>query len=162
MLHSDCPQKFKILVRNAVIIRSKLLYGLDTAMLTPGTPNKLNNTFQLKGLRTILHMETTYKEIANTNEEVFRRANAAIIKRNMSIRLQTFEQSYKTSRARNCLVILAKTPSDPMRYTTLDRHGTIWDFHTKRHGRPKDKYVAFGIQDIWARTTDTYPDTPNA
>ena len=37
------------------------------------------DVFQLKGLRKILRMETTYVNRANTNEEVFRRAKSALL-----------------------------------------------------------------------------------
>ena len=34
------------------------------------------------------------------------------------------------------------TPSDPVRYTTLDPNGDIWDFPIKKHGGQKTKWMA--------------------
>lgn len=50
--HSDCPSRFKLQAMDAVI-RSKLLYGLESAQLNSTHLKKLE-TFQLKGLRKIL------------------------------------------------------------------------------------------------------------
>ena len=61
---------------NAVCV-TKLLNSLEALQPTQAAASKLD-TFQLKGLRKILNMSTTYIDRANTNEEVFRRANAAI------------------------------------------------------------------------------------
>ena len=68
--------KWKILVFDAVI-RSKLLYGLETAMLTDAAQHKLN-VFQLKGLRKILRMKTTFVDRANTNARVLVKANEVL------------------------------------------------------------------------------------
>ena len=82
---SNCTPRQKILVYDAVI-RSKLLYGLESAELRPSDLNKID-TFQLKGLRQILKLKTTYtvrdtpqgpKPVIlreNTNKRVFTIAN---------------------------------------------------------------------------------------
>ena len=64
---------WKLIVFDAVI-RTKLLYGLESAQLNESAKKKLD-TFQLKGLRNILKLKTTFIDRSNTNEEVFRRAN---------------------------------------------------------------------------------------
>ena len=80
--HGNCTQATKIRIYDAVI-KAKLLYGLSTANLTKGLQEDLNK-FQLKGLRQILKMDTTWgqkknnEDMTNTNEEVIRRAEAAI------------------------------------------------------------------------------------
>ena len=74
--HCDLTVSFKINVLDAVI-RSKLLYGIDSAQLTPSHQRRIE-VFQLKGLRKILKMKTTFVERSNSNDEVFRRANEEI------------------------------------------------------------------------------------
>ena len=66
----------KIQVQEAVV-NTKLMYGLESLQL-PMTAYKKMDVFQLKGLRKLLQMETTYVNRANTNEEVFRRVNEAL------------------------------------------------------------------------------------
>eukprot|EP00959_Pyramimonas_sp_CCMP1952_P333556 6985006-Pyramimonas_sp.AAC.1 len=61
-LHSDCSVSQKIQVFSAVC-RSKLLYGLETTQLTPGQTQRLDG-FQLKGLRKILGIPTTFGQMA--------------------------------------------------------------------------------------------------
>ena len=74
--HSDCPQKFKILVQDAVV-KSKLLYRLESAELTHTEKRRLD-VFQQRGPRKILKLDTTYINRANTNAEVYELANQAI------------------------------------------------------------------------------------
>ena len=71
---ANVPKKWKLHVFQPVCV-SKLLYSLEALQPTEATASKLE-TFQLKGLRKISNMETTYINRANTNEEVYRRANA--------------------------------------------------------------------------------------
>ena len=49
--HSDCPDRFKLTTLDAVI-KSKALYGLESAQLNDNILNKLD-VFQLKSLRKI-------------------------------------------------------------------------------------------------------------
>ena len=74
--HCDIKVAFKINALDAVI-RAKLLYGIESAQLTPSLQRRIE-VFQLKGLRKILKMETTFVERNNTNAEVFRKADEAI------------------------------------------------------------------------------------
>ena len=81
-LHRDSSVRQKLLVFNAVI-RSKIAYGLEAVQLNQTTIKKLD-TLQLKGLRKILNVDTTYGNMqkgtarTNTNKEVYRRARAAV------------------------------------------------------------------------------------
>ena len=74
---SNCPAGVNIQVMDAVI-RSKVLYGLETAHLKEGDTKKIN-AFQMKGLRKITKMGTTWqgegREInrGNKNSEVIRK-----------------------------------------------------------------------------------------
>jgi hypothetical protein len=70
--HSNCSLRRKLAVQKAVI-ETKLMYGLEALQLPQTAISKLD-VFQLKGLRKILRMETTYVNRANTTEEVDRRA----------------------------------------------------------------------------------------
>ena len=67
--NSDNSVRFKIQVLNAVI-RSKLIYGLGTAVLTRKTRTAID-TFQLKGLRKIRRWTTTYMDHTHTPTKTF-------------------------------------------------------------------------------------------
>jgi retron-type reverse transcriptase len=70
----SCPTKFKLHIYDAVI-RSKLVYGLESLHLNAGTLSHLN-AFQLKGIRRILNLKHTFVDRSNTNHKVFQMANA--------------------------------------------------------------------------------------
>ena len=66
-LHSNNPKSFKIRVYSAVI-RSKLMYGLETTQLNKKQIEDINK-FQLKCFRKILRWDTTHVNPANSNEK---------------------------------------------------------------------------------------------
>lgn len=78
--NNQCPKKFRFQVFDAVL-RSKLVYGLESVMLTKALENRLD-TLQLKGLRKILGIKTTFIDRGNTNNKVFEIANTFVNPRN--------------------------------------------------------------------------------
>ena len=72
----------KIQVFNIVIV-SKLIYGLETIEPTAGAAQALD-TLQLKGLRKILDMKTTFVDRANTNEVVYKKAQDVLRSKNQN------------------------------------------------------------------------------
>ena len=72
-LETKCNKKWKLLVYNAVIT-TKLLYGLETLEPTESA-GKLLNTVQLKGLRKIRQVHTTFINRSNPTAYVYKRAN---------------------------------------------------------------------------------------
>ena len=71
--NTNCSGRWKLVVYNSMI-RFKLLYGMDTVELTNSLLSRLES-FQLRGLRKILGMNSTFIDRRNTNAEVCRRAN---------------------------------------------------------------------------------------
>ena len=71
--NTNCSVRWKLVVYNSMI-RFKLLYGMDTVELTNSLLSRLES-FQLRGLRKILGMNSTFIDRRNTNAEVCRRAN---------------------------------------------------------------------------------------
>ena len=65
---TDCSTRRKLHVYSAVV-RSKLMYGLETAMLNKSVLNRLD-AFQMKGLRKIMKMQHTYYNRTHTNQNV--------------------------------------------------------------------------------------------
>ena len=72
-LNSNCTVKKKLEIDDAVI-KAKLLHGLESLQMRCTVKKKLD-TFQLKGPRKILRMNTTWINKSNTNERVFFAAN---------------------------------------------------------------------------------------
>eukprot|EP00974_Lingulodinium_polyedra_P059162 5697720-Lingulodinium_polyedra.AAC.1 len=70
--HANCSIRTKLNIYNAVI-RAKLIYGLEHSHLSKRSKGKIS-TFQLKGLRQICKITTTYVDREHTNEYVFKKA----------------------------------------------------------------------------------------
>ena len=96
---TNASNKWKLIIYDA-IVRRKLLYGLETVQLTQGILKKLD-VFQLKGLRKILGMTTTYINRANSNQKVFQEAShAAFPKEGDNRRIKPFGEAYPENEKR--------------------------------------------------------------
>jgi hypothetical protein len=167
--HSDCPTRQKITVQDAVI-RTKLLYGLESAELKQAELDKID-VFQLKGLRKILRMETTYAQTVqgqartNTNEAVLKRANTACRKHQQASEAQTNEKKiilHSQVHKENIAKLLHKVLNardDP--YATVHFNLKLSDLRynrkkkrkTKEHLRKNNKNGALGQHQRAPRST---------
>ena len=71
---SGANKKWKFIIYDA-IIRSKLMYGLETIYLMQAMSRKLD-TFQIRGLRRILQRNSTFINRRNTNKSLSEEANS--------------------------------------------------------------------------------------
>ena len=98
----SCSQK--LLVYDA-IIRSKLLYGLESAAMNQTTKHKLD-TFQLKGLRKILGVNTTCIDRSKDNKTVMdmaqKKVNDETKKHKTPKQLKPFSQVYEERNNLTC------------------------------------------------------------
>ena len=147
-LHSNCPAKFKIIVLDAVV-RSKLLYGLDSAHLKEPELKRLE-IFQLKALRKILKFKTTFIDRENTNEKIIKTANEKLreISKNKRKTITSFRQAYKKSKIKRMAKIL-NNPTDPAHKITFQRGIETWIYAGRRRGRPKEEWAKDTLQQIW-------------
>ena len=80
--HADCPLREKLIIYDA-IVRTKLMYGLESAHLTETLKEQID-VLQRKGLRQIMKMPTTYGQMqkhmpkSNTNDNIIELVNAKI------------------------------------------------------------------------------------
>ena len=81
--HSNCSVRQKLIVYDS-IIRTKLIYGMEGAQINDHIKKKRIDSFQLKGIRQIIKMKTTYGQQVsgeaktNTNKKVMEEANARV------------------------------------------------------------------------------------
>ena len=151
--HSNCNLKHKLMVVQAVLF-SKILFGLESAELTTGALRSLD-TFHLKCLRKILKLKTTFVERANTNAEVYRKANEQLkatkpIRKLSSIYLERKQRFF-------CQVATAPE-TDPVRMTTFEGNSLRPAVHLpRRRGRPKIKWAHTEAKKLWesAQRTET-------
>ena len=143
--HSNCNLRFKITVMQAVLY-SKILFGLESAELTTGALRSLD-TFQLKCLRKILKIKTTFVDRANTNESVYKRASEQLKNGEEIVALS---QVY-LNRKQGFYCQVASVPgNDPTRMVTFE-HGTTKPIQhlPRRRGRPKVKWAHTEAKRIW-------------
>ena len=145
-------------VRNRIIaydavVRSKLLYGLESARLTTGLRSKLT-AFQLKGLRQILRVEHPYVNRENINDRVIQMANertqgeAGTNKKNRKIELIAdiiLDKSVKLIGH-----VLRANESDPMKQVTFfPDKANVKIPGLRRVGRPMSHWAGSVLDHIW-------------
>ena len=126
------------------MIRSKILYGLESAQLNEPHVKRLN-TFQLKGLRKILHLQTTYIDRDNTNAKVIADANA----RSGGTHISLFSEVYERSKIKLFAKLIIANNDNPVKSTTLNPELQAWEHANRRVGRPKMKWATEAANSLW-------------
>ena len=172
---SNCTVRTKLTVYDS-IIRSKLMYSLESAALTPADKKDLD-TFQLKGLRQILKLKPTYSAFINeqgqtvpriirenTNANVYATANEKLNENNEGNKKQKTECIKKLSEyyeERKCMLIekLIDSPQyDTVARTTFNPLTLVPHFHgRKRRGRPNKHWADESIKTYWSRIHHNLP-----
>lgn len=147
--NNNCPKKFRLQVFDAVI-RSKLVYGLESVMLTKSLLNKLD-VLQLKGLRKILGIKTTFVDRANTNQSVYNTANTFKNPNHKPDKdIRKFSTYVLTQQRKLLAHTIRADPRDPIRLTTLN---TVSDMPTevgkRRVGRPRKNWTWSTYSDLF-------------
>lgn len=149
------PNKWKIQVFNAVCV-TKLLYSLEALQPTEAAASKLD-TFQLKGLRKILRMTTTYIDRANTNEEVFRRANAAMSDGHHGY-IRPLSEVLQEKRKKLLGHIIRRPRDHPQHQTTFATRTLIpRTTERRRVGRPRAAWTYETMKDSWKTRNGDIP-----
>ena len=119
--HTDNTKNLKIIVFNA-IIRTKLMYGLDSVQINDSL-NKYLDTFQLKAYKNILGLKHTYIDRQNTNEKIMHDATEAINTHNIDARKQIdkLSERYEKQRLKTTAKIINKKDTEDERiHITFD------------------------------------------
>ena len=158
--HTDNPKKWKIIVYNA-IIRTKLMYGLESAQLNDSIKQYLD-TFQVKGLRKILELEHTYINRDNTNKKVYEDAEHEMNIGNTGKRkpLVKISEYYDIQRRKFISQLIHQKETDDPRINITFNKDTLQinEYNTKRIGRPKFAWWTFALDELW-RTFQTSNET---
>jgi len=113
--------------------------------------------FQLRGLRNILKMKTTYVERGNSNAEVFRRANEEIQNETPEgktpKKIKPFVTCYLNSRMKRLARVHKMKHDHAVRHITFapdpKKRIVPWNPPNRRVGRPRFKWVTKTIKDMW-------------
>ena len=118
------------------------MYGLETLHLTESLAKKLD-AFQLRGLRKILGMNTTYINRANTNAKVYEEASKLAFPNSRDHRrIQRFSEFHNKRKTSLLGHILWSEPGDPLRQITFQPNTAYRVFYgKKRVGKPRQNWV---------------------
>lgn len=134
-------KKWQLIIYDAVV-RSKLLYGLETLHLTQSMAKKLD-VFQLKGLRKILGWETTFTNRMNTNERVYHRATEIAFPKEGDNRvIRRFSEFHRDRKAKLLGHVLRTNNQDPLRQISFQADSAERVFYgKKRVGKPRQNWI---------------------
>ena len=156
--HSDCSAREKLIVYDAVI-RSKLVYGLESVQINDDLKRKMD-AFQLKGLRQILKLTTTFGqqtqglERTNTNEFVYSQAQEELKRgrreANPRQEICKISEFYEMQRRRLIASIIGGDDSDPIKCITLEPGNFKQiDYGFRRIGGKRNNWWEKGLESIW-------------
>ena len=155
--HSDCPTYIKVYTADAVL-RSKLLYGLESAQLIPSVLKKLE-TFQLQVLRKILKIDTTYINRVNSNASIFNRINTTMEAEGKSKRVISFVEAYNKIKRKRAIKIINQENTSIYNVSFENGKFRKWTHKNRRVGRPRMNWTEETINEIWnivKRNNDRY------
>jgi hypothetical protein len=135
--------KWQLLIFDAVI-RSKLLYGLETIHLTGAMLKKID-AFQMRCLRRILKIPSSFIDRRYSNRVVLQRCTAILYTNQGDQReFELFSQSYLHRKSKLLDHLLRAGPEDPMRQIFFQPKSAIRpQYSRKRIGRPKQNWLHY-------------------
>jgi len=133
----------------------KLVYGFETATMNDNAKKRID-AFQLKGLRQILKLKTTFIDRRNTNERVFELANKAINEgtkhNNKKRKIKSFSKYLEEKTTGLFGHVLRAPDTDPIRdICFLQNSATPNISGDKRRGRPKLNWVITQMHQVWGK-----------
>merc|ERR1711966_616074 len=141
------PIHVKVYTTDAAL-RSKLLYGLESAQLIPSVLKKLE-TFQSKVLRKIFKIDTTYINRVNSNVSIFNRINTMMEQEGRRKRVISFVDAYNKIKRKKAIKVMNQENTSI--YNVSFEHGKLrkWIHSNRRVGRPRMNWTEETINEIW-------------
>ena len=152
----------KIIIYDA-IIRSKLLYGLETIQLTTSMKKELD-AFQLRGLRQILKRTHTNWNREHTNKYILDLASKTAYPNKPNKKIKLFSEFQLERKLRLYGQIIRASDLDPLKAVAFkDNHLDMNEWNDKRVGRPKQDWIWEAAIEVWTTILNKqepfeYPD----
>ena len=154
--NSDNTVQRKMQMFNA-IIRAKLMYGLETVVMNTRVKNMLD-AFQLKCLRKILKVPTTYIDKQLPNEQVRSQINQKL-KDAKKKPMETLTAFHERTRIYYLAKLIYKGNREPGTGVTMDPNTLAEiDHGKKRVGHPRLNWYKVTIQDLWKVVQKDHPE----
>ena len=151
---SSAGKEWQLIIYDAVI-RSKLLYNLETMCLTQSLRKKFD-TFHLRGLRKILQVPTTYVDRRYTNARVYELASQIAYPNDPTKSVRPFSAILDEKRVHLAGRILRAANSDPLRQVVYEPNtATVKRIGKRRVGRPRLNWAYNTNEFIHSQGNDT-------
>ena len=153
---SDNTTERKIQMFNA-ILRAKVMYGLETLVMNTAIKNKLD-VFQLKCMRKILQLPTTYINRSYTNEHIRTQISNKLKDSNRKP-LTTLSTYHQRMRIKHLQQLIIEGNAEPGAAVTFDivTFKPI-DHGKKRVGQPRLNWYKETMADLWKETKANTPE----
>jgi len=140
---TNANKKWQLLIFDAVI-RSKLLYGLETIHLTQAMLTKID-AFQLRSLRKILGIAPTFVDRRNTNVAVLQKCTDTAFPDPGDRRtVQLFSSLYLNRKAKLLGHVIRSSNDDPLRQVSFEPDTAVRvHYGKKRCGRPRQNWLHY-------------------
>ena len=156
LYNSDNTITRKLQMFNA-ILRSKVMYGLETIVMNTAVLDRLD-VFQLKCLRKILKLLTTYMNREYSNDCIRMTINQKI-KDYATTNGKTYKpfmaltEYHKAQRIKYLQLLIVRGEDEPGTAVTFDHH-TLQpiDHGKKRIGQPRVNWYIRTLEDLWTET----------
>ena len=140
---TNASLKWQLLIFDAVI-KSKIIYGLETVHLTQAMIKKID-AFQLRCLRKILGLASTFIDRRNTNQAVLKKCTDIVsTHRKDHKQISLFSEYYLHRKTKFLGHVLRAPEDDPLRQVSFEPNsGNRVDYGKLRCGRPKQNWLHF-------------------
>ena len=135
-----------------VVIRSKLVYGLEVVQIPDALKKKLD-AFQLKGLRKILGYVTTFVDRANTNKKIFEDVNAIANPDGLPGKnVKSFSEYVSIRRCNYVKHIIREDDECPSRQVSFEPRSAVpYIMTNRRPGRPRGRWAEESLKQMYAQ-----------
>ena len=145
-----CDFPWKLQVYNAIVV-SKLTYGLETLQLTEALYKRLD-AFQMRCLRKLMNIPSTYIDRSNTNEHVWKLAGEKLNTGRSNSHKPIKHRSEVIRSRQQALLghVIRVAPTDPLKRVSFKNQNLepVED-KTRRIGRPRIKWIHEAMTHAW-------------
>ena len=127
-----------------IILRSKVLYGLECIQLTQPDLDKINS-FQMKSLRRILKIPPTFIDRSYSNQRVL-----DVLRDTHRLSIHLFSQIWLKRKLKLFGHILRSSPDDPLRQVLFEYNSFTPRIEYRRPGRPRTDWLLQSFKDAFA------------
>ena len=133
-------------------LRAKLFYGLESSQLIPSVAKRME-TLQLKVLRKIFRLNTTFIDRENNNYTVFQRTNDAMATENQNRKKKKkvipFVEAYQKLKLKRACRIISKPNSLIHNITFNGTRLRKWIHNGRGVGRPRMNWAEETVKELW-------------